>query len=331
MIHPKRTVAVILAVLAVIGAVTWWMGRPDEAGAPPTASRPAGVTVPAAVTSSTTSTGAATSVPGSVPDVAGVPYPVGPVVELPVAGGIFPTTLGRVYLESGGKLLTEVQAPRYGIGSWPTPTGGGVYTTDVEVSVELHGDGTVTREDAMVWLFPDDRPLAGIVTDLAVLLGLPGAVSTETRASSTGPCSLSVFELAGVTWELGGCEFEQFPGVRSLAVSRTARYDTSGRPETGLVMPPDVSGVLSAVKGEVTGWSVAFGSPDVSTGSTVRRTVTVSTGRPVTVVADELAAVLPGAWTREDGIDDVVTFASPVAVWTVNPDGTVLYTVWGDE
>ena len=278
-------------------------------------------------------------VPGSVvasddgPQIVSA-YPAGVAgVEFEVAGPPLPSAMGQIYLDSGGSLLTEPQAARYGIGGFPSLRGSTVYTTDVEVTITV-ADELVEREDAMVWLFTEDRPLARLTADLAVAIGLPGATSSETRDGSSGPCSMSTFELPGAVWTIGGCEFDDWPGVRSLAVSRLATFDaTASSAVTELTAQPDVSAQLAALPGStVVSWSTSFGQPDPSTGAVVKRTVTIDVDADPSSVADRLQVTLAaGAWRRAtSGDGDEVSFSAPFAVWSITADA-VTYMVWSDQ
>ncbi|MEQ1698944.1 MAG: hypothetical protein ABMA25_02490 [Ilumatobacteraceae bacterium] len=328
MTRPRTMLILSILAVAATSVTTWWLfGRADE---PPATSGPAA----AATLPTDGSTPASTDMPvtstTATAATAGLAYPTGLGVEFPIDGSPLPEAISGVYRESGGELLREPPAADYGIGGWPQIVGVGVYTTDVEVTVTLVGD-TVMREDSTVWLFSDPRSVKKLITDFAVALRLPGATTSETRQGSMGPCTLSTFTAAdGTEWQIGGCDFDQVPGVRSLAVARKAVYDASAASTTSLTSPPDVAAVVAGLPATVTGWSTTFGQPDDVHGELVAHTVSLSYGTmSVLDAADKLEGLLPESMSRVDSIDEVTTLSTPTSTWNIAPEG-IVFTVWGD-
>lgn len=253
--------------------------------------------------------------------------PSGPAVPYEVEGRPLPTAIVSTYLSGGGQLLQNDEVlSALDLREFPYPTAMGVVVTDATVSASATDAGVVHRDEALGWLFVDDRTVGELIEGIARMAGLDvsGWSRMDTSSSVSGAVCVEVTftnESTPVMWKLSGCSYPEFAGLRAVQVHRTGSFAAAD-----LAPVPAVADLLArtgpvanAARFALAGWSLDFTRPDATGSTTVVSFHYTSSNDPIDTLSTALSS-----WTEWPADEDHgLRFRSADDEWEVTATGAV--------
>lgn len=253
--------------------------------------------------------------------------PSGPAVPYEVEGRPLPTAIVSTYLSGGGELLQNDEVLRaLDLREFPYPAAMGVVVTDATVSVSAADAGTVRREEALGWLFVDDKTVGELIEGIARMAGLNvvGWSRMDTSSSVSGAECVEVTftnKSTPVVWKLSGCSYPGFAGLRAVQVHRTGSYTGAD-----LAPVPAVADLLArtgpvanAAGLALAGWSLDFTQPDATGSTTTVSFRYTSSNDPIGALSTALSSW--AEWPADE--DHGLRFRSADDEWEVTTTGAV--------
>ncbi|MEQ1701430.1 MAG: hypothetical protein ABMA25_15080 [Ilumatobacteraceae bacterium] len=251
--------------------------------------------------------------------------PSGPAVPYEVEGRPLPTAIVSTYLSGGGQLLQNDEVLSVlDLREFPYPTAMGVVVTDATVSVSATDAGTVHREEALGWLFVDEKTIGELIEGIARIAGLnvAGWTRNDTSSSISGAECVEVTftnESTPLVWKLSGCSYPEFAGLRAVQVHRAGSYAAAD-----LAPVPAIAGLLARIGSvadaaglALSGWSLDFTRPDATGSTTVVSFRYTSSHDPTGALSTALSS-----WTEWPADEDHgLRFRSADDEWEVTATG----------
>lgn len=239
-------------------------------------------------------------------------------LRVDVSGGALPSPVIDGYRTNGGDLVDPAEwSARFGGSPLPRITGPGVVLVEAVDRVEQRdGEWFGTHETS--WLAMVDRDRDAAIADLAAAAGLDGTAERTHDTDQGADCVLDTYTASDVTWQVQGCNYEQFPRMVALGVSSSGH---SSAPYEGL--DATISTLVDVLAAEVTYTEVRLGAPGPD-GSTLHLSAHLATDLDHAALAQLATAGPLRDWHVLVGEDSTLLSGPSGATWALS-DGVAVF------